>query len=56
MEIREVTPLPPRCLECEDAKDGIALGVGVDAYCYNCDYALDRFEIVKVSNIDEKRR
>lgn len=47
IEIIEVNPLPQRCIDCEDAKEGEALGVGVDAYCYNCDYALDRFQIIK---------
>ena len=48
IEIIEVNPLPERCLNCEEAKEGEALGVGVDAYCYNCDYALDRFKIIKI--------
>lgn len=48
IDIIERNPLPQRCLECEDAKEGEALGLSVDAYCYNCDYALERFEIVKV--------
>ena len=38
----EVNPLPQRCLECPEAKEAEALGLGVDAYCYNCDFALDR--------------
>ncbi len=48
-EWREVSPLPERCLNCEDAKEGIELGLTPDAYCYNCDYALDRFELVESS-------
>ena len=47
IEIIEVNPLPQRCLECEEAAEGEAMGVGPDAYCYNCDYALDRFQIIK---------
>ena len=47
IDIIERKPLPQRCVDCEDAKEGKALGVGVDAYCYNCDYALERFEIIK---------
>lgn len=48
LEIIEVSPLPERCVNCQEAKEGEELGVGVDAYCYNCDYALDRFLLVKV--------
>lgn len=48
LEIVEVSPLPERCVNCEEAKEGEAMGVGVDAYCYNCDYALDRFRLVKI--------
>lgn len=47
MQIIEKRPISQRCLTCEEAKEGEKLGLGVDAYCYNCDYALDRFEIVK---------
>ena len=47
IDIIERNPLPQRCLECEEAAEGEALGLSVDAYCYNCDYALDRFQIVK---------
>lgn len=43
----EVNPLPQRCLECQEAKEGKALGLTEDAYCYNCDFALDRWKIVK---------
>lgn len=50
IEIIEVSPLPQRCLECPEAKEGEELGVGVDAYCYNCDYALDRFQIIKIED------
>lgn len=48
IEIIEVNPLPERCLNCEEAKEGEALGLSVDAYCYNCDYALDRFKIIRI--------
>lgn len=48
LEIIEVKPLPQRCLECQEAKEGEAMGLTPDAYCYNCDYALDRFQLVKV--------
>lgn len=47
IELIEVDPLPKRCQECQEAKEGEAMGVGPDAYCYNCDYALDRWQIVK---------
>ena len=43
LEIREIQPLPQRCQECEEVKEH-----GVDCACYNCDYALERFELVKV--------
>ncbi len=52
MEIKEKSPLPERCLNCPDAKEGEAMGVGPDAYCYNCDYALDRFEIINPPSWD----
>lgn len=48
IEIIEVNPLPQRCLECAEAAEGEELGVGPDAYCYNCDYALERFQIIKI--------
>ena len=48
----EVNPLPQRCLECPEAKEAEALGLGVDAYCYNCDFALDRWQIVKTDEED----
>ena len=47
IELIEVDPLPDRCLNCPEAKEGEELGLGPDAYCYNCDYALDRWKIVK---------
>lgn len=43
LEIREIQPLPQRCQECEKVKED-----GVDCACYNCDYALERFELVKL--------
>ena len=46
----EVTPLPERCLNCPEAKEVEEMGLGPDAYCYNCDWALDRFII-----LDEKQ-
>ena len=48
IEIIEVEPLPQRCLDCPEAKEGIEMGLTVDAYCYNCDFALDRFKIIKI--------
>lgn len=47
MELREVRPLPKRCRECPEAKKAKKLGFAEDAYCYNCDFALERWEIVK---------
>lgn len=41
MEVIEVSPLPQVCQECEEVKE-----YGVDAACYNCDYALERFIII----------
>ena len=57
MKIIEANPLPQRCIDCPDAKEGEALGLGSDAYCYNCDYALDRFIIVdsKLPQVDERK-
>lgn len=46
MELIEKS-LPERCVNCQERKEGEELGVGPDAYCYNCDWALDRWEIVK---------
>ena len=46
MELVEKVPKPQRCIECQEAKEGEEMGVGPDAYCYNCDWALDRWEIV----------
>lgn len=47
IELIEVDPLPDRCLECPEAREGEELDLGPDAYCYNCDYALDRWKIAK---------
>lgn len=47
MKLVEVSPLPQRCLECPEAKEAKELGLTEDAYCYNCDFALDRWQIVK---------
>lgn len=52
MKLVEVNPLPQRCLECPEAKEAEELGLGVDAYCYNCDFALDRWKIVKTDEED----
>lgn len=46
LKIVEVQPLPQRCQECQEAKEAEEMGLGPDAYCYNCDYALERFEII----------
>ena len=46
-ELIEVDPLPKRCLECPEAREGEEMGLGPDAYCYTCDYALDRWKIVE---------
>lgn len=46
MEIREKPILPQRCIDCQERKEAESMGLGPDAYCYNCDWALDRFEIV----------
>ena len=45
MEIREKPILPKRCVDCQERKEMEGL-VSPDAYCYNCDFALERFEIV----------
>lgn len=46
MELIEKS-LPERCVNCQERKEGEEMGVGPDAYCYNCDWALDRWEIVR---------
>lgn len=45
MELKEKPILPQRCIDCQERKEMKDM-VGPDAYCYNCDWALDRFEIV----------
>lgn len=45
MELKEKPILPQRCIDCQERKEMEDL-VGPDAYCYDCDWALDRFEIV----------
>lgn len=47
MRLIEVDPLPQRCIDCPEAKEGKELGLTEDAYCYNCDYALDRWIIAR---------
>lgn len=46
----EVSPLPERCLKCKEAAEARKLGLTEDAYCYNCDYALERFYIVETDD------
>lgn len=47
-EYIEVKPLPQVCQECQEKKEAEAMGLGPDAYCYNCDFFLERFQMVKV--------
>lgn len=47
IEIRERNPLPEVCRNCEELKE---CGGNVDAACYNCDYALERFEIIHIDS------
>jgi hypothetical protein len=47
MKLVEVSPLPERCLKCKVAKKSQKKGLTEDAYCYNCDFALERWQIVK---------
>ena len=47
MKIIEEKPLPEVCVNCPEAAEGKKMGVGEDAYCYNCDYALRRWKIVE---------
>ena len=47
MKFIEVKPLPKRCLECPEAKEAKKNGLTEDAYCYNCDFALERWIIIK---------
>ena len=53
MRLREVKPLPKRCRKCPEAKEGKKMGLTEDAYCYNCDYALERWEIIKDEDEDD---
>lgn len=48
MEYREKQPLPQICLDCPERKEAECQGLGADACCYNCEYALDRFEITNI--------
>lgn len=41
MRIIQREPLPQVCAECEEVKE-----FGTECACYNCDYALERFEIL----------
>lgn len=50
IELIEVNPLPQRCLECPEAAEAKELGLTEDAYCYNCDFALDRWQMVRVDD------
>lgn len=54
MRFREVKPLPKRCRKCPEAKEGKKMGLTEDAYCYNCDYALERWEIIEDEDDDEE--
>lgn len=45
----EANPLPSCCVNCRDAKIGKEMGLTEDAYCYNCDYALLRWKIKKIT-------
>ena len=46
--LKERKPIPQICIECKARKDGEKQGLGPDAYCYNCDHELDRYEMVLV--------
>ena len=46
--VEEVSPLPKRCVKCQEAKEGKEMGLTEDAYCYNCDYALERWKLLKI--------
>lgn len=48
IELVEVKPLPQVYQECKEVKE-----FGIDAACYNCEYALERFEISKLDNTEE---
>ena len=45
IKLIEVEPLPQVCQECQEVKE-----YGVDCACYNCDYALERFRVVKTDD------
>lgn len=38
--VEEVSPLPKRCVECQEEKK--------EEDCYNCDYALERWKLLKI--------
>lgn len=45
IELKEVKPLPQVCQECQEVKEW-----GVECACYNCDHALERFEMITVDD------
>lgn len=56
MEQSEERGLPKRCLDCDERREGEQLGLGPDAYCYNCDFALDRFPVIDPVELTNKLR
>ena len=46
IKLIEVEPLPQVCQECQEVKE-----YGVDCACYNCDYALERFMMIKTDDV-----
>lgn len=51
IEFIERQPLPQECQEC---KEIVECGGAVDMACYNCDFALKRFKMVRVPNEAQK--
>ena len=40
-DMRERNPLPEVCAKCQEV-----IEEGVDCACYNCEHALERFELI----------
>ena len=46
--LKEYSPIPQVCIECKAREDGENQCFGPDAYCYNCEHELERYEMISV--------
>ena len=56
MEEQEEKALPRRCKDCQERKAAERIGLSPDAYCYNCDYELERFGEEETEDLMKKLR